>query len=183
MGRFVDEDPPKPEVDCLDVLEECKLRLLSLDAGLEVINSEPHNQYVCVCDTLLSSIDSLGVHVLGSERPSNARDPCPLIADKAFEIAKTKEVLVDDMKPINYWPAETSHDLIGSDEQESMEFTNEEGNGDEQRDEEGENDDDEKIDFQQMLAQNDRALQVAIKQLQKARADIQKLQFSVKNKQ
>ncbi|KAF9922558.1 hypothetical protein BGZ67_010385, partial [Mortierella alpina] len=138
-----------------------------------------HNQYVCVCDTLLSSIDSLGVHVLGSERPSNARDPCPLIADKAFEIAKSKEILVDDMKPINYWPAEISHDLIGFDEQESIEYTNEEHNGDEQLEKEGGNDEDEeKIDFQQMLAQNDRALQLAIKQLQKARADIQKLQLA-----
>jgi len=41
MGCFIDEDPPKPEIDCLSVLEEGKLRLLSLDAGLEVINSEP----------------------------------------------------------------------------------------------------------------------------------------------
>jgi len=41
MGRFINEDPPKPEVDCLDALEEGKLRLFSLDAGLEVINGEP----------------------------------------------------------------------------------------------------------------------------------------------
>ncbi|KAF9302603.1 hypothetical protein BG003_002332, partial [Podila horticola] len=60
-----------------------------------------------------------------------------------------------------------------------MEYTNEERNDDEQRNEEGGNDDDEeKLDFQQMLAQNDRALQVAIKQLQKARADIQKFQLA-----
>lgn len=64
-----------------------------------------NNRYVCFCGKSLASTGTLTIHVKGFTRPTNHRNPCSIIGDKAISIAKTKEVLDDPEKPVNFHPA------------------------------------------------------------------------------
>ncbi|KAG0274313.1 hypothetical protein BGZ96_004378 [Linnemannia gamsii] len=117
---------------------------------------------------------ALSVHVLGSSRPSNTQDPCPLISAKAIKIAQTKEVFDDEEQPINYRPANPKFGALESDEQQCMAKIGEDPNNDEDEEVCDNNDEDDEADFKSILKANDRALEEAIKTLKKARADIKK---------
>lgn len=153
---------------------------VGLNGALFIFRRDPsrHNQYVCVCDRLLSTTESLTQHVQGSQRPSNTQDPCSLISARAAEIAQTREVVEDEEKPINYRPVDRKHAVPESDEIIDEEIMDEviidddlSSNDIEVLD--GNNDEDEN-NLKSMLKAEDRALKVAINTLKKARADIKK---------
>ncbi|KAF9309239.1 hypothetical protein BG003_010002 [Podila horticola] len=77
-----------------------------------------HNECVCWCGKLISSYESLSIHIFGFQRESRTQRPCGDIADKATKISSTKEVCGDDKLPINYWPAEVFAQLQHQDDQD-----------------------------------------------------------------
>ena len=160
-----------------------------------------HNEYICECGTLFSTYYSLKIHVLGSKRNENyTQAPCPTMSEKALELARTRAVCDDDIKPINYRPielggheyvenileeprrfddivdeeADDDDEIVAKETGNSDEIVNEEaGDSDEIVDDEAGNID-EIVNYQQVFDQNDRALFAAIQALEKARADIRR---------
>ncbi|KAG0042919.1 hypothetical protein BGZ89_006711, partial [Linnemannia elongata] len=157
---YLDRDP-----STLDPQERKHVKLyhkpvtcpIGLHGALFIFRRDPSrdNQYVCVCDALLSSTDSLKLHVLGSTRPSNNKGPCTEISAKAIEIAQTREIFHDEEKPINYEPVDPKPAVPHRNKQQGMKSLDDEEdeeldlNNDE--DEEAEESDD----IQRLLEEND----------------------------
>lgn len=80
---------------------------IGIQGAVFVFRRDPsqNNRYVCFCGKPLGSTGALAIHVKGSTRPSNPRNPCSTIGKKAESIAKTKEVFDDPEKPVNFHPA------------------------------------------------------------------------------
>ncbi|KAF9275736.1 hypothetical protein BGZ74_003862, partial [Mortierella antarctica] len=76
------------------------------------------NECVCWCGKLISSYESLSIHIFGFQRESRTQRPCGDIVDKAIEISTTKDVCDDDKLPINYWPREVFAQLQHQDDQD-----------------------------------------------------------------
>ena len=140
-----------------------------------------HSQYVCVCNRLLSTTDTLTQHVLGSTRPTNPRDPCSAISTKAIQIVQKKEIFDSEKKPINYHPADLMPGTDEYNEQRHMANIDKDPNNDED-DEADESDDikhlfEENDHIQHLLKKNARALQKAMESNHKARSVIRKAQL------
>ncbi|KFH65231.1 hypothetical protein MVEG_08712 [Podila verticillata NRRL 6337] len=148
---------------------------IGLHRAVFIFRRDPsrHNQYVCVCDSLLSSTGSLTTHVLGLRRPSNTRGPCPLIFAKAVEITLTKEVVDDEEKPINYQPVNRELDAPECNEQQRI-IIHEDLSSNENK-VVNLNNADEENKVKSILKANGRVLKKDIRALKKARADIKRL--------
>lgn len=152
-----------------------------------------HSEYVCVCGKLLSSYEGLDIHVLGCKRTSSTQAPCWTISNKATEIATTKEICDDDKVSINYWPVELVPQSQDRDKQErglennideldhDEEIVTDEPNSRDVIVDEDAEGSDRSNDYQQILHNNERALDIAILTLEQARNDIRKLRI-IKNK-
>ncbi|KAF8932529.1 hypothetical protein BGZ47_011345 [Haplosporangium gracile] len=121
---------------------------LGLKNAIFVFRRDPskENQYVCVCGRTCTSFYSLKTHIVGtkckaydpeskrkthdpeSEPKEYIRAPCSRISDKAIEVARIKDVLDDDKKPINYYPVDSKPKVDDWQDQDCMEDVVEEPN-------------------------------------------------------
>lgn len=135
-----------------------------------------YDQYVCVCGTLFSSFGSLQVHVQGSTRDYKPQVPCAVIAAKAFDIARTKDIVDDNKRSINYKPLDPKLPRPNHKNDQHIVDIEEEPNNSVDNEIERNNKDeaDDEVELKSVLRANDLALKEAIKTLKKARSDIKK---------
>ncbi|KAF9345611.1 hypothetical protein BGX26_002944 [Mortierella sp. AD094] len=135
------------------------------------------HQYVCVCGSELSNVDSLNSHVQGFQRPSVSRSGCSAIADKAQELKISGKPVHEDKDsdiPFNAWPLDVGEaPAVNIEEaheaQEAQEAQDAQG-AQEAREAQVDNGDD----MVRFYDEQDKTLQEAMEKLSRLRAELQK---------
>ncbi|KAF9117788.1 hypothetical protein BGX30_005154 [Mortierella sp. GBA39] len=151
---------------------------LALHGAMFFFRRDPskYNQYVCVCGTLFSSFGSLQVHVQGSTRDKKPQVPCAVSTAKAFDIARTKDIVDDNKRSISYKPLAPKLRMPNhKDDQHIVDIEEEPNNSvDNEIERNNKREADDEVQLKSVLRANDLALKDAINALKKARSDIKK---------